>query len=43
MHSKQTRKGADIPYVAHLLGVASLAIEYSANLDEAIGALLHEK
>jgi (p)ppGpp synthase/HD superfamily hydrolase len=42
MHADQTRKSTDIPYVAHLLGVASLAIEYGANMDEAIGALLHD-
>ena len=42
MHRDQTRKSTDIPYVAHLLGVASLAIEYGGNIDEAIGALLHD-
>ncbi len=42
IHAGQTRKGTEIPYVAHLLGVASLALEYGANEDEAIGALLHD-
>lgn len=42
MHAEQTRKATDIPYVAHLLGVSSIAIEYGADLDEAIGALLHD-
>lgn len=42
MHADQTRKSTDIPYVAHLLGVASLALEYGADMDEAIGALLHD-
>ncbi len=35
------RKGTTIPYLAHLLGVASIALEYGANEDEAIAALLH--
>ncbi len=42
IHAGQTRKGTDIPYLSHLLGVASIAMEYGANEDEAIGALLHD-
>ncbi len=42
IHAGQTRKGTEIPYVAHLLGVTSIALEYGANEDEAIGALLHD-
>ena len=42
VHAHQTRKGSDIPYIAHLLGVTSIALEYGANEDEAIGALLHD-
>jgi len=42
VHARQTRKGKDTPYVAHLLGVASLAIENDADEDEAIAALLHD-
>ena len=42
VHAHQIRKGSGVPYVAHLLGVASLALEYGANEDEAIGALLHD-
>jgi (p)ppGpp synthase/HD superfamily hydrolase len=42
LHAAQPRKGTDIPYVAHLLGVASIAIEYGADEDEAIAALLHD-
>jgi GTP pyrophosphokinase len=42
LHSAQLRKGTDIPYVGHILGVASIAIEYGANEDEAIAALLHD-
>jgi (p)ppGpp synthase/HD superfamily hydrolase len=42
VHAGQTRKGTGIPYIGHLLGVASIALEYGANEDEAIGALLHD-
>jgi GTP pyrophosphokinase len=42
IHRGQVRKGTDIPYIAHLLAVASIALEYGANEDEAIGALLHD-
>jgi (p)ppGpp synthase/HD superfamily hydrolase len=42
LHAAQTRKETDIPYIAHLLGVASIAIEYGASEDEAIAGLLHD-
>jgi (p)ppGpp synthase/HD superfamily hydrolase len=42
VHGGQVRKATGIPYIAHLLGVASIAFEYGANEDEAIGALLHD-
>jgi GTP pyrophosphokinase len=42
LHAEQTRKGSGIPYIAHLIGVASIALEYGANEDEAIAALLHD-
>lgn len=42
LHSGQTRKGTPTPYVAHLLGVAGLALEHGADEDEAIAALLHD-
>jgi (p)ppGpp synthase/HD superfamily hydrolase len=41
-HARQLRKGTDVPYVAHLLAVASLALEMGGDEDEAIGALLHD-
>jgi (p)ppGpp synthase/HD superfamily hydrolase len=41
LHREQHRKGTDIPYVAHLLGVASIALENGCNEDQAIAALLH--
>ncbi len=42
LHTGQTRKGTTIPYIAHLLAVASLVITHGGNEDEAIGALLHD-
>jgi len=42
LHAKQIRKGSEVPYIAHLLGVASIALEYGANEEEAIAALLHD-
>lgn len=42
LHVKQTRKGGDIPYVSHLLAVASLVLEHGGNEDEVIAALLHD-
>jgi len=42
LHATQLRKGTKTPYISHLLAVAALAIEYGANEDEAIAALLHD-
>jgi (p)ppGpp synthase/HD superfamily hydrolase len=42
LHATQVRKGSGVPYITHLLGVASIALEYGANEDEAIAALLHD-
>ncbi|NLF73677.1 MAG: HD domain-containing protein [Candidatus Anammoximicrobium sp.] len=42
IHAGQTRKGTDIPYLSHLLGVASIAMEHGADEDETIAALLHD-
>ncbi|HBE19676.1 MAG TPA: phosphohydrolase [Cyanobacteria bacterium UBA11149] len=42
LHANQIRKGSGVPYVAHLLAVASIALEYGANEAEAIAALLHD-
>ncbi len=41
-HARQLRKGTQVPYVAHLLGCASLVLEMEGDEDEAIGALLHD-
>jgi hypothetical protein len=42
LHNGQVRKGTSVPYIAHLLAVASLALEFGADEDEAIAALLHD-
>ncbi|MGA2796230.1 MAG: HD domain-containing protein [Thermoguttaceae bacterium] len=42
LHAGQVRKVSGEPYVAHLLGVTSLALDYGADEDEAIAALLHD-
>jgi GTP pyrophosphokinase len=42
VHQEQRRKGTGIPSIAHVLGVAAIAMEYGADEDEAIGALLHD-
>jgi (p)ppGpp synthase/HD superfamily hydrolase len=42
LHCDQTRKGTDVPYAAHLLGVASLVLEGGGNQSQAIAALLHD-
>ncbi len=42
LHGEQLRKGSDVPYLAHLLAVAAIALEHGASEDEAIAALLHD-
>jgi (p)ppGpp synthase/HD superfamily hydrolase len=41
-HAGQTRKASTTPYIAHLMGVASLVLEFGGNEDLAIAALLHD-
>jgi (p)ppGpp synthase/HD superfamily hydrolase len=41
-HKNEVRKGSDIPYLGHLLGVASIVIEAGGTKHQAIGALLHD-
>jgi (p)ppGpp synthase/HD superfamily hydrolase len=41
-HAAQFRKGSHIPYIYHLLGVASLVIEFGGSEDQAIAGLLHD-
>ena len=42
LHRRQARKASGVPYVAHLLGVASLVLEDGGSEDMAIAALLHD-
>jgi (p)ppGpp synthase/HD superfamily hydrolase len=42
LHGNQLRKGTSIPYVSHLLAVASIVLEHGGSEDEAIAALLHD-
>lgn len=42
LHRNQTRKGNDIPYVAHLMAVCATVLEWGGDEDVAIAALLHD-
>jgi (p)ppGpp synthase/HD superfamily hydrolase len=42
LHAEQQRKVSGGPYAAHLLRVAGIALDYGADEDEAIAALLHD-
>ena len=42
LHTNQVRKGARIPYIAHLLAVTTLVLEDGGDEDQAIAALLHD-
>jgi (p)ppGpp synthase/HD superfamily hydrolase len=42
VHAGQTRKGSEVPYLAHLMGVATLVLEYGGDEEEAIAGLLHD-
>ncbi len=42
VHANQTKKGTAIPYVGHLMGVASIVLDDGGSEDEAIAALLHD-
>ncbi len=42
LHARQRRKGTDVPYIAHLLGVAAMVLEDGGDEDEAVAALLHD-
>src|SRR5437879_7182559 len=41
-HAGQTRKQTAVPYIAHLMAVASLVLEAGGDEDLAIAALLHD-
>jgi (p)ppGpp synthase/HD superfamily hydrolase len=42
LHNTLFRKGTRIPYIAHLIAVTSLVIEWGGDEDMAIAALLHD-
>lgn len=42
LHKDQVRKGSEIPYMSHLMGVTALVLEDGGNETEAIAALLHD-
>lgn len=42
LHAGQVRKGTSRPYIGHLLGVASIVLQYGADEDVTIAALLHD-
>jgi len=42
LHHAQRRKGSGVPYMAHLLAVASMVLESGGDEDTAIAALLHD-
>ncbi len=41
-HEAQARKGNGVPYVTHVIAVASLVGEYGGDEDQAIAGLLHD-
>jgi len=42
LHGDDTRKGSEVPYLAHLLSVSALVLERGGDEDQAIAALLHD-
>lgn len=42
LHARQRRKGGQVPFLAHLLGVTSIVLEDGGSEEEGIGALLHD-
>ena len=42
LHRTQLRKGTRIPYLSHLLGTCAIALQFGADEDQAIAALLHD-
>jgi GTP pyrophosphokinase len=42
LHRLQLRKGTEVPYIAHLLAVSAIVLEYGGDEDQAIAALLHD-
>lgn len=42
VHADQLRKGTSVPYLSHLLAVASLVLEHGGDEDQACAAMLHD-
>ena len=42
VHSEDSIKGTDVPYLVHLLDVASILLRHSGDEDQAIAAFLHD-
>ena len=42
LHRDQVRKGSDVPYISHLLRVAGMVLEFGADEDTTIAAMLHD-
>jgi GTP pyrophosphokinase len=42
LHADQRRKGTSIPYIAHLMSVAALVLEFGGDEDQAVAGLLHD-
>ena len=42
LQGAQKRKGTNVPYLAHLLEVASIVLQHGGDEDEAIAGLLHD-
>ena len=42
VHAGVRRKGTDIPYLAHVVGVSAIVMETGGSEDEAIAGLLHD-
>ncbi len=42
LHGGQLRKGTSIPYLSHLMGVASIVLDHGGEEDHVIAALLHD-
>ena len=41
-HAGQLRKGTQIPYLSHLMGVSALVLDHGGDEDQAIAGLLHD-
>ncbi|MEW6322946.1 MAG: HD domain-containing protein [Acidobacteriota bacterium] len=42
VHRHQVRKGTRVPYMAHLMAVTAITLEYGGDEDQAVAALLHD-